>query len=72
MKKVELDSDIGNIPQRRGTLQIRKAVSEKILKYMMKQCDSKNCFPERGRSITGEQLKQPEREEKDLKARCKN
>lgn len=38
----------------------------------MKQCDSKNCIPERGRSITGEQLKQPEREEKDLKARGKN
>lgn len=26
-KKVELDSGIGNIPQRRGTLQVRKAVS---------------------------------------------
>ena len=50
---MKLDSGIGNIPQRRGILQIRKAVSEKILKYMMKQCDSKNWFPERGRSITG-------------------
>lgn len=69
---MQLDSSIGNIPQRRGTLQIRKAVSEKILRYTMKQCDSKNCIPERGRSITGEQLKQPEREEKDLKARGKN
>ena len=69
---MKLDSGMGNIPQRRGILQIRKAVSEKILKYMMKQCDSKNWFPEGGRSITGEQLKQPEREEKDLKARCKN
>ena len=50
---MKLDSGIGNIPQRRGTLHTRKAVSEKILKYMMKQCDSKNWFPERGRSIMG-------------------
>lgn len=43
-RRLRLDSGIGNIPQRRGTLQIRKAVSEKILKYTMKQCDSKNCI----------------------------
>lgn len=45
VKKAELDSGIGNISQRRGTLQIRKAVSEKNTEVYDEAVWLKELFP---------------------------